>query len=883
MVDRPSGTITFLMTDIEGSTARWEQGAEAMRTALATHDETLRESIAAAGGFMFKHTGDGIVAAFASPRAAVEAAIAAQRQLELPVRMGICTGEAERRDDDYFGPPVNRAARIMAAGHGGQILLAGSTAALLDGFDLLDLGEHRLRGLVQRQRLFQVKAAGLRGDFAPLSTLESSSGNLPTPATALLGRENDLSSIAALLGEVRLVTLTGVGGVGKTRLMLEAAALAAGAYPDGAWLIELAGVGELDAAEHVIAAVLGVKQLAGSSMAQSVADALGGRRLLLVLDNCEHLIEPVSMLVRQILARCPRVSVLATSREALSVEGERVQLVSPLAFSAGIDSPAVALFVERARAVSPGFDLVRDADAVMQICRRLDGIPLAIELAAARVRAMSPRQIHDRLDERFRLLAGGRRALGRHQTLAQAVQWSYDLLSEAERTVLARASVFAGGFNLEAAESVCTGGEVATADVLDLVDSLLRKSLLTVEDSGDVVRYGMLETIRQFAAEQGSGELELARRRHANYFASESDRRFIQWRSPRQLEAYRWLELEMDNLRVAFRWALDRGEVDPAAQIASNVGDLARFILRDEAANWASEIVDAARQACHRRLTVLLTWAASSAWATLHFEDAKRFGTEAIGLVDDPSFDPFVLAYTDLAMIALYEGDPSTSVDLVRMGAAHSADATDRFCCASMPFWLATAGRHEEAMHRADEALAQAIATGVPSSVAVAYWSKGAAFAKSNPEAAIAAYEAGLAVALRSGNYFWAGVIAADFAALQARSSASEKALVSFRGLIAMWRGSRDAMLIARGTSALVLLFDRLGRVEAAATLYGSLPKLLERSAHITELGQVMMRVRATLGDAAFDTGLRRGAAMAINEAFLFAQAQIDEALMELR
>lgn len=313
----PTGIVTFLTTDIEGSTALWEKDPQAMRAALAAHDATLRQAISDAAGVVFKHTGDGLLAAFATPGAAVAAAIAAQLGLRLPVRMGLCTGEAELRDGDYFGPPLNRAARAMAAAHGGQIVLTGSTAALLDSVRLLDLGEHRLRGLGTPQRLFQVNGAGLRTNFPPLNAAAVEAGNLPTPANAILGRDTELAAVRDLLSSARLVTLTGVGGVGKTRLALEAASQARDKFPDGVWLCELAAIGDPDALPHAVAAVLGVSQQPGGNLVDSLIEAMAGRQLLLVLDNCEHLVEAVANLLRQALPRCARLSILATSREGL--------------------------------------------------------------------------------------------------------------------------------------------------------------------------------------------------------------------------------------------------------------------------------------------------------------------------------------------------------------------------------------------------------------------------------------------------------------------------------------------------------------------------------------------------------------------------------------
>jgi class 3 adenylate cyclase len=472
MTERPAGTVTFLVTDIEQSTRRWEDEPEAMRAALARHDAALRDAIERHGGWMFKHTGDGVLAAFALAKPAIEAAITAQRALELPVRMGVLTGEAEPHGDDYFGLAVNRAARTMAAAHGGQIIVAASTAAFADDIALADLGEFRLRDLSQPQRLFQVKAPGLKESFPPLRTLDSLPGNLPAQATSFLGREGDLAEVRKLLREARLVTLTGVGGVGKTRLAVQAAADAAAGYKDGVWVVELAGIADPAAIGHAVASVLGVAQQQGKTIEECMAAALAGRQILVVLDNCEHLIEASAALADLLLTHCKDVNLLATSREALMVDGERIWPVPSLGFRDGAQSPAVALFIDRARAVAPDFDATSDIAAIADICRRLDGIPLAIELGAARVRAMSPSQIRDRLNERFRLLTGGaRRALERHQTLRHVVQWSYDLLTPVERTVLARASVFYGGFSLEAAESICGSGKVAAADILDICDA----------------------------------------------------------------------------------------------------------------------------------------------------------------------------------------------------------------------------------------------------------------------------------------------------------------------------------------------------------------------------------------------------------------------------
>src|SRR3989454_2965548 len=502
MADRPSGTVTFLFTDIEGSTRQWEEEPDAMELALAAHDEVLRAAIEARRGWLFKHTGGGEEAAFAGARAGVEAEIAPLRALKWPGRMGDARGEADRGADDTSGPRRNRAARVRGAGQGGKIVAASSTVALIEGFELVDLGPRRLRDLSEPLQLFQVCADGLRRDFPALNTLDTVPGNLPAQTTSFVGREAEVTAVREALQAHRLVTLVGVGGVGKTRLALQTAAEVLDQYRDGAWLVEFAPI--LDAAELTegVAAVFSVPPQAGG-WRDALTESLRGRQMLLMLDNCEHVLDEAASLVEALIAACPGVTIMATSREALGVTGESAWPVPSLGL--GADSTAATLFIERARDVVPAFDPSDDLEVVAEICRRLDGIPLAIELAAARVRSMSPSQIRDRLDERFRLLTGSRRSMERHQTLRHAVQWSYDLLNDIERRVLQRSSVFAAGFSLAAPATVCgvdTERDLDELEMLDVVDSLVRKSLVDVVRTSAVPRYTMLETIRQFAEER---------------------------------------------------------------------------------------------------------------------------------------------------------------------------------------------------------------------------------------------------------------------------------------------------------------------------------------------------------------------------------------------
>src|SRR5271170_6342720 len=536
----PSGVVTFLFTDVEGSTHRWEADADAMQMALAAHDEVLRGAIEARGGWLFKHTGDGVCAAFASPRSAVDAAVAAQRGLELPVRMGIATGEAELRGGDYFGVVLNRVARVMAAGHGGQVLLVESTASLLGGVELLDLGQRRLRDLSTAVGVFQVLADGLPTAFPPLRTLDATPGNLRPQFSSLIGRGPELAEVEAALRGHRLVTLTGVGGVGKTRLALELAGQLADKFPDGVWFFELASVGDPGAVPDAVASVLGITQQPGKSVTDSIATALEGRVRLLVFDNCEHVLAAAADLIEAIFAHSATVQILATSREGLAAVDEQVWPVPSLEVGAGIESAAVTLFVERARSAAPRFSLAQadEENAVVEICRRLDGIPLAIELAASRMASMTASEVRDRLDQRFRLLVGSRRGLERHQTLRHAVAWSYDHLDDAERTLLERCSVFAGGFDLQSACAVARFDDPDDYAVLDLLDALVRKSLLVADRSSGRTRFSMLETIRQFAEEQlvASGSATEVRTAHARYFAGREADILALWDSPRQRE-----------------------------------------------------------------------------------------------------------------------------------------------------------------------------------------------------------------------------------------------------------------------------------------------------------------------------------------------------------
>ena len=595
MAELPSGTVTFLFTDLEGSTRLWEEHPVAMRDALARHDAILRDAVEAHGGYVVKGTGDGFHAAFATADGGVVAAVAAQTALDreawgvtgpLRVRMGLHTGAASYRDGDYFGAALNRAARLMSVAHGGQIVCSQATVdlardALPGGVELVDLGEHRLRDLSRPERVFQVSAPTLQGEFPLLVSLDAFPGNLPLQVSSFMGRARELARGRDAVREARLVTLTGVGGVGKTRLALQLAAEVLPEFREGAWLVELAAIRDPEGVPGAFAAVFGVTARTGQTLEQSLVEFLRSKQLLLVVDNCEHLLEGVADLVEMLERSCPGVVVLATSREGLALDGERMLAVPSLAgpdadvtLDAVARADSVALFVDRAQRVDADFTLTAEnSSAVVTVCRRLDGVPLAIELAAARIIAMSPAELARGLDRRFETLAGGRRrAVQRHQTLRAAIDWSYELCSEPERRLLARLSVFAGGFTRDAAEGVCSGDSIEPGRVFECLAGLVAQSLVVAQRHGPDTRYRLLETIREYGEDRLADRDETAalRRRHAEYYRDFARLVQEEVQGPRQIEAGGRLVAEHENLLGAMNYAIDTEDVDLAFRLLYN-------------------------------------------------------------------------------------------------------------------------------------------------------------------------------------------------------------------------------------------------------------------------------------------------------------------------
>jgi predicted ATPase len=874
--------MTFLFTDIEGSTRRWEADPDVMRVSLETHNKVLRESVEANDGKVFNYTGDGMCAVFSSPRSAVDAAIDAQRALELPVRMGIATGEAELRGEDYFGTVLNRTARVMAAGHGGQILLDGATAGLLSGIELIELGQRRLRDIARPVDMFQVQAEGLRTEFPPLKTVDAAPGNLRSPTTSFVGREVEVDEVRAALKAHRIVTLTGVGGVGKTRLALEVASHVVSDFPDGVWVIELAAVGDPAAVPEAVAATLGITQQPGLSITESIAGALEGRSRLLLLDNCEHVLDAAADIIDAVLGQSATVRVLATSREGLRLHDEQIWPVPSLDFHSGADSAAATLLVDRAQTVAPDASLTApgEADAVVEICRRLDGIPLAIELAASRMVSMTATEMRDRLDDRFRLLVGSRRGLERHQTLLHAVQWSYDLLSGSEKALLTRCSVFAGGFDLGGACAVAgSDDDLAT---LDVVDALVRKSLVVADRSASRTRFTMLETIRQFAQEQlvGSDEAEIARNEHAWYFAQRETDVMALWDSPRQREAYDWFAVELSNLRAAFRWAADTGELDTAVSIAIYATMLGSLCEQFESISWAEEIIETARAVDHPRLAHLYVIAAQT-FVTGRIEDAVRYSDAAREAIDSGRFDevPYGLA-ASIGGSYITSGQPERWVSVCDELIAREG-GTSPYTRGSLVIALVVAGDYDAARVAADGLQAAADATDNPHMRSWALLACGMACRDTDPKSAYQLFRRAMQIGQDSGTRQTRSFIAVSLAMLAVLHGEPVDAFDHVTLAIRNFYDSGNLSILRTPLAILAILLDRLGFLEPAATIgeFGATP--LSRAAY-PEIDGVLAHLREVLGDETYAAFAQNGTNMTNAGMVAYAFEQIDLARANL-
>jgi predicted ATPase/class 3 adenylate cyclase len=702
----PSGTVTFLFTDIEGSTKlAWEHRDQWERLRKRHHD-ILQSAIESHNGYVFQIIGDAFCAAFHTAGDALRAAAKSQMDLynenwgdaPVKVRMGIHTGKAEIQENgEYHGYlAMSRIQRLMSAGHGGQVLISAATQELLledlpEDVSLRDLGERRLKDLIKPEHIYQLVIPGLPIDFPALKTLETYRHNLPMQRTSFIGREKEMKEIKQAILAHRLVTLTGSGGTGKTRLSLQVAADLLDQFPDGIWFVELAPISEPNLIPQVILSALGILEQPGVPVLQRLLDYLREKKVLLVLDNSEHLIEACAKLVDMFLNNTSALNIIATSREALGVQGELIWHVPSLSLPDAKHLPAleqlsqyeaVQLFIERATLVQPHFNVTNDnAPAVAQICFRLDGIPLAIELAAARVRSLSVDQIAKRLDDRFRLLTGGSRtALERQQTLRATIDWSYNLLSNNETLMLNRLSVFAGGWTLEAAEQVCAEENSSSSeDVLDLLTHLVEKSLVMMEESTGSARYGVLETTRQYALEKliELGEDQTAHNHHFLYFLQLAEEAENQLIGPDQVQWLNRLEREHDNFRTALEWSIREHKDEEALRMA---GALGLFWLKhshfSEGRKWIGNILKSQQHFSEEAKLKALRWAGFMAFWQEDMAEASRIYSQNLES-EQALKDQWGIAFSlhMLANIDFYiEGNVETARELHKRSIALSRE-----------------------------------------------------------------------------------------------------------------------------------------------------------------------------------------------------------------
>jgi predicted ATPase/class 3 adenylate cyclase/DNA-binding CsgD family transcriptional regulator len=911
----------LLFTDIEGGVRLWDADRDAMMAASARHDRIVREQIEASG-HVFRKVGEAYRAVFTDPVAALCAAVAIQRAVgaepwasSLPIRVGMAlhSGACAERDGDYVGPVVNRTARLLDIGHGGQVLVTAAAYALLadrlpGGIGLRDLGEQRLKDLGRAERVFQVTGPGLADGFGVLRSLDDPAlrHNLPSQATGFVGRTVELAELRALVsGGSRLVTIAGPGGIGKSRLALQLAADVLDGTGDGVWLAELAPVTEPELVTRTAAAALRVSEAPGRPMLDTLIDALGDRELLLILDNAEQVLGAVAKLADAVIRSCPRVSLLVTSREPLGLHGEHVFRVPGLAVPpAGLAAPdrlagfeSVQLFTEHAALRRRGF-VVDDASAaaVAAICVRLDGIPLALELAAARLGSLSVPEISARLDQRFRLLTtGNRTALPRHQTLRALIDWSYDLLSVPEQIVFERLSVFAGGWSMDAAEAVARDGHVAEWQVLDLVAALVGKSLVQAEVLHSSTRYRLLETIRHYAAERlalrAGPDLLAARVAHRDHYLSLVETALPQMRGP---DEERWLdriEAEFDNIRAALAFSIaDPGGTEPGLRLAAG---LRTFVF---SRGRSGEVIEALG-------------------ALLGRPDARQ-PTRYLALA--------LIANCKLLTHFNRSPDiPSMAEEAITIARGLADDALASDALTALNWFRFLQGDLPAALARADEAVALARAAGIPIRLGTALGHRAVFKAETGElDASLADYQEVLSLSRATGDNYTLvvtlinmgvdQVTAGEFPAARAylqdalrvadahgyqHLSAAAEMNLGFAYLINSDVASAGRLLVgvldrARATSEMTWVHGAvLGlalaaaadaapadpAAPAAATLLGAADHLYEEAGQAFDTRESNMRANAharlrdALGDAAFDAAYARGRALSRADAIALA------------
>jgi predicted ATPase/class 3 adenylate cyclase len=932
--EAPTGTVAFLFTDIEGSTRLARVLDDAYESLLERHRSILREVFGRHGGFEVGTEGDSFFVAFSSPLHALRAAAEGQRALnaaewppeaDLRVRMGLHLGEAKRRGGDYVGLEVHRAARIAAAGHGGQVLVSQAMAAVLgdrlpEELALRDLGEYRLKDFDAPAHLYQLLGPGLRAEFPGLRSVGTELTNLPSRLTSFVGREPELEELGALVEAHRLVTLIGTGGTGKTRLMLQLAAELLGRHDDGVWLVELAPVASPDLIVREVARALGVPDEPGRPVLDTLVDFLRSKSLVLLLDNCEHVIGAAAELVVRLLASCPSLAVLASSREALGVDGETVFQVPSLVVPGPIspreehdEQPAllpeeiaavdaVRLFVDRASAVLSSFSLTpANAAAVVEICRRLDGIPLAIELAAARITHLSAQEIALGLGDRFRLLTGGRRsAVPRQQTLQALIDWSWDLLSEPDRSLLRRLSVFAGGCTMEAAAAVTRLDEDdrgnALFDTLDGLGRLVDRSLVVAEPGG-ATRYRLLETIRQYAGDRlaAAGEVSAMRGRHLAFFLDLALQAEAALRGSEMVAWLRRLDPEADNLRAGLEWSF---EADPGTALRLSVAMMGYWRSRSygseaverlgQAAGLALTLPPAGPPAAREQAILVARVLAAAGYASALWADAsagRPWAEQAVALARTAEDgEALTEALGALAMTSVFSGQRvglrDWLAELTQLAESRRDWWTLAMIQTSVAYSDVTDGDLAAADARLFKATEAAGRSGNPFVIAFVAGSRGElsgitgrlAQAREWLGRAIAAWE-------EMGDRRFVLVARSDLAHALRRGGEIEEAEALYRETLHGWEHAGNRGAIANQLECFAFVAIAKGDPARAARLFGAADAIREvaESAMVAheraEYDAAVSQLRETLDEAAFDSAWAEGRRLTTDEAVALALA----------
>ncbi len=865
----PTGTVTFLFTDIEGSTRLLQALGERYRNVFETHRRLLRAAIEEVGGHEFETQGDGLFVAFPNARDALATAVGAQRALQaypwpdgaaIRVRMGLHTGHPTITGSGYVGLDLHRTARICTAGHGGQVLLSSAARELVEDFPLpgisfRDLGEYRLKDLSRPQRLFQVVASDLPTDFPPLRSLDFLPNNLPIQLTSFIGREREKAEIRRLLSTTRLLTLTGSGGAGKTRLALQVAAEVMEEFKDGVWVAELASLSDPTLVPKAVASAMNVPEQPGRPLSETLVDSLRSRSLLLLLDNCEHLLPACAHLAEILLRACPTLRMLATSREALDIEGETTYRVPSLSLPDAPSLPlerlnefeAVRFFIDRATAALPSFMVTsQNAKAVTTICQRLDGIPLALELAAPRIKALSVEHIAERLHDRFRLLTSGRRtALPRQQTLRATMDWSHDLLSEQERVLLRRLSVFAGGFTLEAAEAVCQGQGVNADDVVDLLTHLVEKSLVVFQEQAG--RYGLLETVRQYGWEKllKAREDAAVRGQHRDWYLALAEQADPELRGSRQREWLDRLDAEHDNLRAALEWSrTEAGGAEVGLRLA---GALWWFWYMhghwSEGRRWLDDLLARSSPVSVSALPKVIEGAAAFAWRQDDYGRATALGEKGLALCRELGAKEGITRFLfHLGMVALRQGDYGRATTLFEESLTLGRELGDKWAIGvALVFLGVVAG------------------------------------ARGDYERAAAIYTESLALSRQVGDKWLIALPLRGLAIVAFRRGAHRQALAYYKESLDLNRQIRDIVVTESNLEGLAEVAYVLARHEQSARLLGAAEALRETLGRQRLRGEQaahdkrVASARAALGEGAFAAAWAEGRAMTLGQAIEYA------------